>query len=65
MALSEWGLTPEYINTNWTEELLALMVQKRNQRVRGTSGSDGRESNGSRMSNSDFFAKHNIKVKEL
>ncbi len=26
--LAEWGLTPEYIVNNWTEELLNLMMQK-------------------------------------
>lgn len=31
--LTEWGLTPEYINEKWTEELLSLMFQKRNERI--------------------------------
>lgn len=26
--LAEWGLTPEYIVNNWTEEELNLMTQK-------------------------------------
>jgi len=26
--LAEWGLTPEYIINNWTEELLNLMTRK-------------------------------------
>jgi hypothetical protein len=29
IALREWGRTPEYINTRWTEELLGLMFQSR------------------------------------
>lgn len=27
--MTEWHLTPEYILDNWTEELLALMFEKR------------------------------------
>ena len=33
MALSEWHLTPEYINENWTEELIALMLKARYERI--------------------------------
>lgn len=28
----EWGITPEYINANWTEELLTLMFLKKRRR---------------------------------
>lgn len=34
MALSEWHLTPEYINENWTEELLALMMSARVEKLK-------------------------------
>lgn len=33
LALIEWGVTPEYINENWTEELLSLLFEKRGQRI--------------------------------
>lgn len=32
IALAEWGVTPEYVNEYWTEELLALMFIKRRDR---------------------------------
>ena len=32
MALVEWGLTPEYLNATWTEELLNLMLRARGKR---------------------------------
>jgi hypothetical protein len=34
VALTEWHLTPEYINNNWTEELLALMMTARIDRLK-------------------------------
>lgn len=34
MALTEWSLTPEYINEHWTEELLALMLKARVDRMK-------------------------------
>jgi len=34
VALLEWGLTPEYINRRWTEELLALMFISRTKRLK-------------------------------
>jgi hypothetical protein len=33
MVLETWHLTPEYINENWTEELLALMLKARVERL--------------------------------
>lgn len=33
IALSEWHVTPDYINRNWTEELLQLMFLKREERL--------------------------------
>jgi hypothetical protein len=32
VVLTEWGLTPEYVNENWTEELLHLMLKSRAKR---------------------------------
>lgn len=37
-ALYEWKLTPDYINDNWTEELLALMFVSRLKRLRHERG---------------------------
>lgn len=62
MALTEWGLTPAYLNAEWTDELLQLMLEKRvvrlGRRYRPTSD-DGLAR---RVSNSEFFARHGIKV---
>ena len=33
MALVDWHLTPEYINENWTEELIGLMLTARWERI--------------------------------
>lgn len=41
MALFYWGLTPEYINAHWTEELLGLMFAKLEGRIRLSLGDDG------------------------
>jgi hypothetical protein len=35
VVLTEWGLTPEYVNENWTEELLHLMLKSRAKRFNG------------------------------
>lgn len=34
--MTEWGVTPEYINNRWTEELLTLMFVKRTKRIKRT-----------------------------
>ena len=34
MALSDWHVSPDYIVNNWSEELFAVMVKKRNERVK-------------------------------
>ncbi|HUT58984.1 MAG TPA: hypothetical protein VNA25_14140 [Phycisphaerae bacterium] len=34
MALAEWHVTPDYIVNNWSEDLFALMVKKRNERMK-------------------------------
>ncbi len=31
--MSEWHVTPDYIVNNWTDELLDLMIKKRNERL--------------------------------
>ena len=42
----EWSVTPDYIINNWTDELLYLMILKRNDRLKSESGSgsDGKVS---------------------
>lgn len=34
MVLSEWHLTPEYLQENWTEEILQLMLEARIDRLK-------------------------------
>lgn len=29
LALREWGVTPEYVNLHWTEEILAMLFRSR------------------------------------
>jgi hypothetical protein len=44
LVLLEWGLTPEYVNKHWTEELLHLMLRarlKRFERARPVMGEMG------------------------
>lgn len=64
VALTEWGLTPDYINANWTEELFALMLITRNQRIdRQNLRRKPKDEQGfRRLSNEEFFRRHNIKV---
>jgi hypothetical protein len=38
VALTEWGLTPEYLNETWTEELLHLMFVSRGRRFERARG---------------------------
>lgn len=33
VALYDWGLTPEYINETWSDELLYLMFDARRERL--------------------------------
>jgi len=39
--LSEWHITPEYINDNWTEEEFGLMIEKLNKRLSRDDSDDG------------------------
>jgi hypothetical protein len=66
LALWEWGLTPEWINANWTEELLALMFTKRKERIeRMRAKVPGEGQPPGRMDNKRFMDKHNLRVKRL
>lgn len=57
----EWGLTPEYINRNWTEELLALMFQARLKRFE-RAAPPAWVPQKKYLSNDEFFRKHDIPV---
>jgi hypothetical protein len=65
-ALCDWGLTPEYINENWTEEKFGLLMRKLGNRRRddvrlraALAGAKMRDE-GDLLSNKDFFRKHGI-----
>ena len=67
-ALSEWHLTPDYINSRWTEELLSLMFQSRGRRLqRGKKNDDEARPVMRKVSNDEFFARHGnfIKVRKV
>ncbi len=38
--MAEWHITPEYIINNWTDEKLALMIEKLAERKKGELGKD-------------------------
>ena len=66
-ALYDWGLTPEYINDNWTEEKLGMLMEKLGKRRREEirlrarlAGVKMRGEEGELLSNKDFFRKHGI-----
>lgn len=63
--LSEWHLTPEYVNTHWTDEILASMVQARRDRLRGSEHPpvEQEQPTPSKMlSDAELFKRMNIKV---
>lgn len=66
MALYEWGLTPEYINSHWTEEKFQLMLDSRRLRceaMRPRSQEQAARPEGSNMDLKDFLLKHGKKHK--
>ena len=72
IALSEWGLTPQWINENWTEELLALMFVKRKEmfdELRPKEEMPQPEyvpmGPAIRRSNKSFFKRHNLNIKKV
>ena len=61
--LVEWGLTPDYIFDNWTEEVFSLMVEKLV--TRKAKESEGKKHSGDvKVSEKTLFAQagKNIKV---
>jgi hypothetical protein len=69
--LCEYGLTPEYVNDSWTEELLALMMLKRRERIETVSKGKreqltvGNETVlAKRVSNEQFFQATGLRVKK-
>lgn len=69
-------MTPEYINSHWTEEKLQLMFEKRHQRLmRDVAGIEPPAANPdrvgqtqvNRMTHDAFMAKHGkrLKIKEI
>ena len=68
IALTDWGISPDEINDEWTEELLALMFEKRADRLRAIAdkqpiGSTKRMPK--RITNKEFFRKHGIQPKQV
>ncbi len=73
--MSEWpGVTPDYIVSNWTEELLDLMLQKligRKEREaealrgKGTSGLNGASGSKQVVSDEVLFARLGHKIKRV
>jgi hypothetical protein len=50
----DWGTTPEYLNENWTEELLLLLTIKRAERIRQRA-EDARPPKDKRMTDVELF----------
>jgi len=60
----EWHVTPDYIVSNWTDELLDLMVDKLNKRKAKEVAPMGDRATGShRVSDSQLFQMAGIKVR--
>jgi hypothetical protein len=54
LILAEYHLPPEYILENWTEDKLALMLRKRNERVSGVHP-DEEPISKAKLSKAEFF----------
>jgi hypothetical protein len=67
VALTEWHITPEYINEQWTEELFELMFRKRNERLRKNrpQNKQQHEPEVPKITNDLFFQTHGLKVKRF
>ena len=66
--LAEWHITPDYIVSNWTEELLELMVKKlveRKQRETGQVESVKPMSNDRVVSDEALFGQLGRKIKRV
>ena len=61
----EWHVTPDYIVSNWTEELLHLMVEKLNERKKGERDAitEARPDTSSKVSDTELFNRMGVKVK--
>ena len=65
--LVEWHIPPETVNETWTEEMLQLMFDKRNERLTATSGDKKdsklpRQERTKHMRDRDLFAMMNIPI---
>jgi hypothetical protein len=63
--LSEWHVTPEYINEHWTEELFAFLFEKRNEKLRRFNNSEENSQDVPKIENGMFFRAHGITVKKV
>jgi hypothetical protein len=62
--MSDWGLMPDEINEKWTEERLALMFDKRNERIRAMNqeSKPAEERGPQQISDMDFFQRMGVTV---
>ena len=47
--MTEWHVTPDYIVTHWTDELLDLMIKKRKERYDRETGKGREVTSGQRL----------------
>ena len=59
----EWHVTPDYIVSNWTDELLHLMVGKLNERKHGEREAVEDHDTSGKASDTDLFNRMGVKVK--
>lgn len=66
--MAEWHTTPDYIVSNWTDELFSLMLEKfieRRKREDEALQASSRGSQAVHVSDSELFARAGIKVEKL
>jgi hypothetical protein len=66
LALVEWGVTPEYINENWTEEELVVLFNARNRRLEAMLAKSKPQGEGKRMvSDRELFRRAGVQVQQV
>jgi len=63
VALEEWGITPDYINQQWTPEILFVMFRERKENIRRIE--EQQEEDRQRMENGDTGPRRKISDVEL
>ena len=63
--MTEWHVTPDYIDNNWTNELLNLMIEKLEERKDKEKKAISEHGDSQAVSDKDFFRQLGNKVKVI